>query len=99
MLSSNLTTLLGSYHPNVLRPDQVDYEIGAYFYELDELEQNSLLVEMKTLIDEKKINSELLSRRTGEVFLNDQHAVAFFTNLYKFLSNIGPEPDISEYIE
>ena len=99
MLSSNLTTLLGSYHPNVLRPDQVDYEIGAYFYELDELEQNSLLVEMKTLIDEKKINSELLSRRTGEVFLRDQHAVTFFTSLYKFLSNIGPEPDISEYIE
>ncbi|NKX74778.1 hypothetical protein HGG73_11500 [Rhodobacteraceae bacterium R_SAG3] len=53
MLSPNLTTLLGSYHLNVLRPDQVDYEIGAYLYELDELEQNSLLVEMKTLIDEK----------------------------------------------
>jgi len=47
----------------------------------------------------EKVNSELLNRRTGETFLKDQHAVTFFTSLYKFLSNIGPEPDISEYIE
>ncbi len=99
MISPCLNTLLSSYNANILGPNQDDYEIGAYFYELDELEKNSLLVEMKTLIDEKKVNSELLNRRTGEAFLKDQHAVTFFTILYKSLSNIGPEPDISEYIE
>jgi len=30
----------GSYHPNVLGPDQVDYEIGAYFDELERRPEN-----------------------------------------------------------
>lgn len=99
MVSSKLITLLGSYHPNMLGPDQVDYEIWNYFDGLNKDDQLALLEEMKFLIDEKKINAAFLSEKTGETFDTNKNAVAFFSHLYQFLSGKETEPDISNYIE
>ena len=39
MISPCLNTLLSSYNANILGPNQDDYEIGAYFYELGHVDK------------------------------------------------------------
>ncbi len=93
--SSNLQTLLGSFHADIWEVD----EVLPYVQSLSDVDQMKLKKEMELLIDNETINSAFMRKFVSDEFKSNQHALAFVRAVFDAAFNGKDMPDIDKYIE
>ena len=99
MISVTLKTLLGSYHPNALKPGELFPNNDGQISSFDLLTRKTLFEEMTNLMKDKKRIKLLLEQQMGESFIDDENAYMCFEDLRNYFCNNGSSPDIYKYMD
>jgi len=92
--TSNLQTLLGSFHADIWEVE----DVMPYIESLDEVSKESLYQEMKYFLDEKLVNKKFMRNFISDSFVSDDGAKIFFEKVMKACFHDESMPDIDDYI-
>ncbi len=93
--SSNLQTLLGSFHADVWEVE----EVVPYVQSLSDIDQSSLKQEMEKLIESKAVDSKFMRNFISDDFKSDKDALRFFKGVLAASFEGKEMPNIDNYID